>query len=78
MLRLYGTVLTEERRLAFDGEKGSRERMEILPVVESRVMFTDPKSLLAWPVVWRSVVTSEPDAVILRRSSGDMNWRRTW
>lgn len=38
--------------MAFEGEKGAGERIETTPVEGSRVMLTEPKLLVARPVVW--------------------------
>lgn len=38
--------------MAFEGEKGAGERIETTPVEGSRVRLTEPKLLVARPVVW--------------------------
>lgn len=64
--------------MAFDGEYGAGERTDTASVSGSRVMLTEPKSLVARPVVWKRVVTSLPEGEIRRRSEEERYSRRTW
>uniref|UniRef100_A0A8R7PX09 Uncharacterized protein n=1 Tax=Triticum urartu TaxID=4572 RepID=A0A8R7PX09_TRIUA len=82
-LRLYGSLVTAPRTVAFDPGDGDGERTttaELLPPPPAAVAvrLTAPRSEGARPVVWKSVVTSLPEAGTRARSGGERYSRRTW
>ncbi|KAH0461928.1 hypothetical protein IEQ34_009503 [Dendrobium chrysotoxum] len=75
---LYGTVVTSEMMVAFEGKKGTGDRAVITPLMGSRVRLTAPRLFGARPVVWYRVVTSLPVGGIRWRSDHERYSSRTW